>query len=101
MRANVSISTVVVTALSLVPSVLALVPRVPKTSQVTNVQKADEVKAAFQFAWEGYYKYAFPHDELHPVSNTWGNSRCVQSKELHNSSDGWWFKELTGWNVVV
>ncbi|KAJ5204753.1 CAZyme family GH47 [Penicillium cinerascens] len=38
-------------------------------------QKADAVKEAFQHAWNGYMKYAFPHDELHPVSNGYGDSR--------------------------
>lgn len=37
--------------------------------------KADAVKEAFQHAWNGYVKYAFPHDELHPVSNGFGDSR--------------------------
>jgi mannosyl-oligosaccharide alpha-1,2-mannosidase len=37
--------------------------------------KADAVKEAFQHAWDGYSKYAFPHDELHPVSNGYGDSR--------------------------
>ncbi|KAF2092100.1 glycoside hydrolase family 47 protein [Saccharata proteae CBS 121410] len=37
--------------------------------------RADAVKEAFEFAWDGYYKYAFPHDELHPVSNGYGDSR--------------------------
>lgn len=40
-------------------------------------QRAQAVKDAFQFAWDGYYKYAFPHDELHPVSNGYGDSRQV------------------------
>lgn len=43
--------------------------------QSTNQQKADAVKEAFQHAWDGYMKYAFPHDELHPVSNGYGDSR--------------------------
>jgi hypothetical protein len=38
-------------------------------------QRANAVKKAFEFAWDGYYQYAFPNDELHPVSNTSGNSR--------------------------
>jgi Glycosyl hydrolase family 47. len=38
-------------------------------------EKADAVKEAFQHAWDGYMKYAFPHDELHPVSNGYGDSR--------------------------
>ncbi|KAH8808493.1 glycoside hydrolase [Xylogone sp. PMI_703] len=40
-----------------------------------NVERADAVKAAFQVAWDGYKQFAFPHDELHPVSNGFGNSR--------------------------
>lgn len=43
--------------------------------QSTSQQKADAVKEAFQHAWNGYMKYAFPHDELHPVSNGYGDSR--------------------------
>jgi mannosyl-oligosaccharide alpha-1,2-mannosidase len=42
---------------------------------VLNQYRADAVKSAFQTAWDGYEKYAFPHDELHPVTNTFGDSR--------------------------
>lgn len=38
-------------------------------------KRAAAVKEAFEFAWDGYFTYAFPNDELHPVSNTYGNSR--------------------------
>ncbi|GAB7348878.1 hypothetical protein MBLNU459_g7579t1 [Dothideomycetes sp. NU459] len=37
--------------------------------------RANAVKEAFQFAWDGYYKYAFPNDELLPVNNSFSNSR--------------------------
>ncbi|KAL4917875.1 mannosyl-oligosaccharide alpha-1,2-mannosidase 1B [Aspergillus aurantiobrunneus] len=37
--------------------------------------RADAVKEAFFHAWDGYYEYAFPHDELHPISNGYGDSR--------------------------
>ncbi|KAL3472021.1 mannosyl-oligosaccharide alpha-1,2-mannosidase 1B [Aspergillus californicus] len=37
--------------------------------------RADNIKEAFSHAWDGYYKYAFPHDELHPISNGYGDSR--------------------------
>ncbi|KAF8867132.1 glycoside hydrolase [Acephala macrosclerotiorum] len=40
-----------------------------------NRERADAVKAAFTYAWDGYYKYAFPNDELHPISNSFSNSR--------------------------
>jgi mannosyl-oligosaccharide alpha-1,2-mannosidase len=43
--------------------------------QSQSQQKANAVKEAFQHAWNGYMKYAFPHDELHPVSNGYGDSR--------------------------
>lgn len=37
--------------------------------------RREAIKSAFEFAWNGYYRIAFPHDELHPVSNTSGFSR--------------------------
>ena len=37
--------------------------------------RAKAVKRAFETAWDGYYAYAFPNDDLLPVSNTFGNSR--------------------------
>lgn len=40
-----------------------------------NTERAEAVKAAFQFAWDGYVEYAFPHDELHPISNSYSDSR--------------------------
>jgi mannosyl-oligosaccharide alpha-1,2-mannosidase len=42
---------------------------------VANQQRADAVREAFRHAWNGYKKYAFPHDELHPISNGFGDSR--------------------------
>ncbi|KAF2275473.1 mannosyl-oligosaccharide 1,2-alpha-mannosidase precursor [Westerdykella ornata] len=38
-------------------------------------ERASKVIDAFKLSWEGYYKYAFPNDELHPVSNSSSNSR--------------------------
>ncbi|KFY22953.1 hypothetical protein V493_06202 [Pseudogymnoascus sp. VKM F-4281 (FW-2241)] len=43
--------------------------------QEDSAARAAAVKEAFQFAWEGYYKYAFPNDELRPVTNGFTNSR--------------------------
>jgi mannosyl-oligosaccharide alpha-1,2-mannosidase len=42
-----------------------------------NQQRADAVKEAFQVSWDGYYKYAFPHDSLRPVTNGYADDRCV------------------------
>ncbi|KAJ5819302.1 CAZyme family GH47 [Penicillium riverlandense] len=71
--------------LSLSLSALALVGptlAVPHNGQAESVRnqsssqgRAAAVKEAFQHAWTGYMKYAFPHDELHPASNGYGDSR--------------------------
>jgi len=38
-------------------------------------ERAQAVVDTFRTAWAGYYKYAFPNDELKPVSNSFSNSR--------------------------
>ena len=40
-------------------------------------ERAQTVVDAFRTAWDGYYKYAFPNDELSPVTNGFSNSRYV------------------------
>lgn len=50
-------------------------PEVIQRRESENRAKADAVKEAFQHAWNGYVSYAFSHDELHPVSNGYGDSR--------------------------
>ena len=37
--------------------------------------RAQAVIDTFRLSWEGYHTYAFPADELKPVSNNAGNSR--------------------------
>ncbi|KAF2744868.1 glycoside hydrolase family 47 protein [Sporormia fimetaria CBS 119925] len=39
------------------------------------VDRAQAIIDAFRFSWDGYYKYAFPNDELHPITNGFSNSR--------------------------
>ncbi|KAI9839391.1 MAG: maturation of Asn-linked oligosaccharides protein [Sclerophora amabilis] len=41
----------------------------------TSPTRAEAVKEAFNHAWAGYYQYAFPSDELRPVSIQPSNSR--------------------------
>lgn len=75
--------------LSLVgPSLAAILPNQPVLHQVSAspAYQADAVKEAFQHAWDGYSKYAFPHDELHPVSNGYGDSRSVPSRRTFSPS---------------
>ncbi|KAF2845871.1 glycoside hydrolase family 47 protein [Plenodomus tracheiphilus IPT5] len=43
--------------------------------QEENVDRAQAVIDTFRISWEGYYKYAFPNDELKPVTNGFSNSR--------------------------
>ena len=38
-------------------------------------ERAQAVIDTFRFSWDGYKKYAWGHDELHPVSNTFSDSR--------------------------
>ncbi|OAA55117.1 mannosidase MsdS [Cordyceps fumosorosea ARSEF 2679] len=38
--------------------------------------RAGAVRAAYKTAWAGYYKYAWPHDELLPISNTYVDDRA-------------------------
>ncbi|KAB5583110.1 glycoside hydrolase [Coniochaeta sp. 2T2.1] len=42
---------------------------------VANATRANAVKEAFQTAWDGYYKYAYGHDSLRPVTNTFADDR--------------------------
>jgi mannosyl-oligosaccharide alpha-1,2-mannosidase len=46
-----------------------------KVSYHVDERRAHAVRDAFQYAWDGYYKYAWTHDELHPVAKTYGDSR--------------------------
>ncbi|RDW66400.1 alpha-1,2-mannosidase-4 [Coleophoma cylindrospora] len=58
------------------PSVYDLTERQNRADNLTlNRERADAVKAAFEYAWDGYYTYAFPHDELHPIANSYSDSR--------------------------
>jgi mannosyl-oligosaccharide alpha-1,2-mannosidase len=63
-----------VSSLSLASVALAAPPKcLPGRDE--SQARAAAVKEAFQFAWDGYYKYAFPHDELRPVTNGFSDSR--------------------------
>jgi len=37
--------------------------------------RADAVIEQFRFAWDGYYRYAYPHDDLLPANNSFRDSR--------------------------
>jgi mannosyl-oligosaccharide alpha-1,2-mannosidase len=42
---------------------------------VPHLDRKEAIRSAFDFAWDGYYTLAFPHDELKPLSNSPGYSR--------------------------
>lgn len=69
---------------AVLPLVLALPSNIPIDIAVEGIEKrqytepgerAQAVVDAFKLSWEGYYKYAFPNDELKPVTNGFSNSR--------------------------
>ena len=43
--------------------------------QEVNAARASAVAETFRIGWNGYYEYAFPNDELEPVTNTAINPR--------------------------
>ncbi len=47
---------------------------------LANQNRANAAKQAFQISWDGYYKYAFPHDSLRPVTNTYADDRYVWTR---------------------
>ncbi|QDS78129.1 hypothetical protein FKW77_004462 [Venturia effusa] len=67
--------------LLIIPSIASPVPdesnqplkRAP--SFRVQADRAGAVKEAFSFAWDGYHKYAFPADELNPLTKGKGYSR--------------------------
>ena len=71
--------------LGLLPLTLALPRHNIQNLENETVEKRYEPRSAedrkqavidvFRFSWEGYYKLAFPHDELRPVTNSWSDSR--------------------------
>ena len=38
-------------------------------------ERANAVIEMYRFAWDGYYKYAYPHDDLLPKNNSFSDSR--------------------------
>ncbi|CAK7221402.1 hypothetical protein SCUCBS95973_004486 [Sporothrix curviconia] len=57
------------------PTTASPTRRASKPAYVTHPDRVDAVKAAFQRSWDGYYKHAFPHDSLKPISNTFSDDR--------------------------
>ena len=52
-----------------------VVPKREYSEPSSASERAQAVVDAFRVSWDGYYKYAFPMDELRPVNNTGSNSR--------------------------
>jgi mannosyl-oligosaccharide alpha-1,2-mannosidase len=61
--------------LGLVGQAVALPSLTNRQDGPSNELKAYAVKEAFQISWRGYYEYAFPSDNLLPVTNTADNDR--------------------------
>ncbi|KAM0459724.1 hypothetical protein ACHAPV_005438 [Trichoderma viride] len=79
-----------VVALGLVAPALAF-PRPAGVKRGSpNPTRAAAVKAAFQTSWNAYHQYAFPHDDLHPVSNTYDDER-----------NGWGSSAIDGLDTAI
>jgi mannosyl-oligosaccharide alpha-1,2-mannosidase len=46
--------------------------------------RIDFVKEAFRRSWSSYRKYAWGHDSLRPISNSWYDDRCVMNMDNHS-----------------
>lgn len=53
-------------------------------------ERADAVIEQFRFAWDGYYTYAFPHDDLLPTNNSFSDSR-----------NGWGLTAIDGLDTAI
>jgi hypothetical protein len=64
---------------AVLPAALALPANTPAGLKYTRRQyatdRAQAVVDVFRTSWDGYYEYAFPNDELKPVTNGFSNSR--------------------------
>jgi mannosyl-oligosaccharide alpha-1,2-mannosidase len=49
--------------------------RYSKPNYKANPERAAAIKDAFQFAWDGYYKIAYPHDTFKPATDSWEDDR--------------------------
>ncbi|GAB7351586.1 hypothetical protein MBLNU459_g2208t1 [Dothideomycetes sp. NU459] len=69
-RVILFISTIIILSLfHSINSTSFLKPPIDRPSPLQTVRK-NEIRDAFQFAWDGYSKHCFGRDTLHPVSNT-------------------------------
>ena len=56
-------------------SIFSLEPTSRPNNDTLNRERADAVKAAFQFAWDGYSKHCFGQDEINTLNNNCTNTR--------------------------
>lgn len=96
------------TALALLPLRALAAPNFSRQSASNTVlaqTRANAVKSAFETAWAGYYKYAFPHDELHPVSNSFSDSRSVRRLRYSSITDyrrnGWGASAVDAFTTAI
>jgi mannosyl-oligosaccharide alpha-1,2-mannosidase len=103
---SLGLAAVLALAAQTVVGVPAHAPKYDTNSKLSN-ERAAGVKEAFQFAWDGYYKYAFPHDELHPISNSYSDSRSVPPEtpktplELTFSRNGWGASAVDAFTTAI
>jgi len=62
-------------------------PESERAAEELSQQRAAEVRAEFQHAWQGYKKHAWGFDELHPVSGRGSNSQYHMSLTMIDALD--------------
>jgi mannosyl-oligosaccharide alpha-1,2-mannosidase len=68
-------------------------------SFIPHPDRAEAVREAFRHAWKGYRQYAFPHDELHPISNGYGDSRYIVQISIFAESKANKHAVRNGWGA--
>ena len=57
-------------------------------------ERADSVREAIAWAWDGYVKYAWTHDELRPLSRSGMDSFCASGATIVDSLSTLWLANM-------
>ena len=75
--------------------VCCLVVAESRSPSVAGVEMREKVREMFTHAYDGYMRYAFPHDELKPLSRTWTDSLVELGNAQHVTRAGYTGVALT------
>ena len=66
-----------------------------RSPSVAGIEMRETVREMFTHAYDGYMRYAFPHDELKPLSRTWTDSLVELGNAQHVTRAGYTGVALT------